>query len=192
MSQHLCFLIRKYHIDSYLVSVSPVLFFSFQPDACFSLCLKKVGVLDMLSFEDCGPKAGELMAVVDLNYMELLKDAAVQSNLVILEVGHDFLAEVDKKDVCELLLGFEITFVPLNIGLDLVNIISSLKQGTHCLLSSLNVCDVRLALFNLLDESLNASLDALALVKSRIESVKIVDLTLDPVIKISERVTEIL
>ena len=146
----------------------------------------------MLCLEDCGPEAGKLMAVVDLDYMELLKDATVQSNLVILEVGHNLLAEVDEKDVCELLLGFEITLISLNIALDLVNIISSLKQGTHGLLSSLNVCDVRLALFNLLDESLNASLDALALVKSRIESVKIVDLTLDPVIKISERVTEIL
>ena len=76
--------------------MSPVLFFSFQPDARFSLCLKKVGVLNMLCLEDCGPEAGELMAVVDLNYMELLKDAAVQSNLVILEVGHDLAAEVDK------------------------------------------------------------------------------------------------
>ena len=146
----------------------------------------------MLCLEDCGPEAGELMAVVDLDYMELLKDAAVQSNLVILEVRHDLAAEVDKKDVCELLLGFEITLVPLNIGLDLVNIISALEQGSHGLLSSLNVSNVRLALFNLLDESLNASLDALALVEGRIESVKVVDLSLNPVIKISEWVTEVL
>ena len=146
----------------------------------------------MLSFEDCGPEAGKLMAVVDLDYMELLKDAAVQSHLVILEVRHDFLAEVDKKDVCELLLGFKITLVSLNIGLDLVNIISSLEQGTHGLLSSLNVADVRLALFDLLDESLNACLDALALVEGRIESVKVVDLSFNPVIKICEGVTEVL
>ena len=53
----------------------------------------------MLSFEDCGPEAGKLMAVVDLDYMELLKDATVQSNLVILEVGHYFAAKIDKKDV---------------------------------------------------------------------------------------------
>ena len=146
----------------------------------------------MLSFEDCGPEAGELMAVVDLDYMELLKDAAVQSNLVILEVRHDLAAEVHKKDVCELLLGFEITFVPLNIGLDLVNIIRAFEQGSHGLLSSLNVSNVRLALFNLLDESLNASLDALALGEGGVESVKIVDLSLNPVIKISEGVTKVL
>ena len=146
----------------------------------------------MLSFEDCGPEAGELMAVVDLDYMELLKDAAVQSNLVILEVRHDLAAEVHKKDVCELLLGFEITFVPLNIGLDLVNIIRAFEQGSHGLLSSLNVSNVRLALFNLLDESLNAGLDALALGEGGVESVKIVDLSLNPVIKISEGVTKVL
>ena len=146
----------------------------------------------MLSFKDCGPEAGELMAVVDLDYMELLKDAAVQSNLVILEVRHDLAAEVHKKDVCELLLGFEITFVPLNIGLDLVNIIRAFEQGSHGLLSSLNVSNVRLALFNLLDESLNACLDALALGEGGVESVKIVDLSLNPVIKISEGVTKVL
>ena len=132
------------------------------------------------------------MAVVDLDYMELLKDAAVQSNLVILEMRHDLAPEVDKKDVRELLLGFEITLVPLNIGLDLVNIISALEQGSHGLLSSLNVSNIRLARFDLLDESLNASLDALALCEGRVESVKIVDLTLNPVIKISEGVTEVL
>ena len=146
----------------------------------------------MLSFEDCGPEAGKLMAVVDLDYMELLKDAAVQSNLVILEVRHDLAAEVHKKDVCELLLGFEITLVPLNIGLDLVNIIRAFEQGSHGLLSSLNVSNVRLALFNLLDESLNACLDALALGEGGVESVKIVDLSLNPVIKISEGVTKVL
>ena len=107
-------------------------------------------------------------------------------------MGHDFATEVDKKDVCELLLGFKITLVSLNIGLDLVNIISSLEQGTHGLLSSLNVADVRLALFDLLDESLNARLDAFALIEGRLESVKVVDFSFNPVIKISEGVTEVL
>ena len=146
----------------------------------------------MLCLEDCGPEAGKLMAVVDLDYMELLKDAAVQSNLVILEVRHHLAAEVDEKDVCELLLGLKITFISLNIGLDLVDIISALEQGTHGLLSSLNVSDVRLALFDLLDESCNSSLDALAFVEGRIKGVQVVDLSLNPVVKISKGITEVL
>ena len=146
----------------------------------------------MLSFEDCGPEAGKLMAVVDLDYMELLQDATVKSHLVILEVGHNFAAEVGDKDVRELLLCFEITLVPLNIGLDLVNIISAFEQGAHGLLSSLNVPDVRLALSDLLDESFNSLLHTFALIKGRVESVQIVDLTLDPMVEISERVSKVL
>ena len=146
----------------------------------------------MLCLEDCGPEAGKLMAVVDLDYMELLQDATVQSNLVILEVRHHLAAEVDEKDVCELLLGLKITFISLNIGLDLVDIISALEQGTHGLLSSLNVTDVRLALFDLLDESCNSSLDALALIEGRIKGVQVVDLSLNPVVKISKGITEVL
>ena len=118
----------------------------------------------MLSFEDLGPETGKLMAVVDLDYMELLQDATVQSHLVVLEVGRDFAAQVDKKDVRELLLGFKITFIPLNIGLDLVNIISAFEQGAHGLLSRLNVADVRLGLSDLLDESFNTVLDSFALI----------------------------
>ena len=146
----------------------------------------------MLSFEDLGPEAGKLMAVVDLDYMELLQDATVQSHLVILEVGHDFATEVDKKDVRELLLGFKITFISLNIGLDLVNIISAFEQGAHGLLSRLNVPDVRLGLSDLLDESFNTVLDSFALIESRLESVQIVDLTFNPMVEISEGVSEVL
>ena len=132
------------------------------------------------------------MAVVDLDYMELLEDTTVKSHLVILELGHDLATEVDKKDISELLLGFEITLIPLNIGLDLVNIVSALEHGAHSLLSGLNVADVRLALGDLLDESVDASLHIFALIEGNIESVQIIDLTLDPMVEIGEGVSEVL
>lgn len=57
-----------------------------------SLCRNQVGAGDVVSLEDLGPEAGQLMAVVDLDDMELLKDAAVKSHLVVFEGGENFAA----------------------------------------------------------------------------------------------------
>ena len=69
-----------------------------------SLLLCGVGIGNEISLEDLSPEAGQLMAVVDLDNVELLKDAAVESHLVSLEARKYLAAEIEAHDVIELTL----------------------------------------------------------------------------------------
>lgn len=69
------------------------------------------------------------MAVVDLNDVELLKDAAVKLELVVLEGGEHLAAEVDAHNVVELSLSDKITLIPFLVVLDLVYITGVLEHG---------------------------------------------------------------
>jgi len=95
----------------------------------------------VVSLEDLGPEAGQLMAVVDLNDMELLKDAAVKSHLVVFEAGEDFAAEVDAHDIVELGLCLQIALISLEVVLDFVHITSALEKSVHRFLASLDTLD---------------------------------------------------
>lgn len=62
------------------------------------------------------------MAVVDLNDVELLNDAIVKLELVVLEAGEDLSAEVHAHNVVELFLSDKITLIPFLVVLDLVHV----------------------------------------------------------------------
>ena len=73
-----------------------------------------------------------------------------------------------------------------------MDIVTALEQGAHSLLSSLNVPNICLGLRNLLDESFDTVLYSFQLIECALESVQVVDLTLDPVIEIREGIPEVL
>ena len=125
--------------------------------------LSDVGIGNVLRLEDLCPEACQLMAVVDLNDMELLKNAAVELELVVLEAGKDLAAEVDAHNIVQLLLGDEIALVPLQVVLDLVDVTRVLEQSSHGFLAGLDVLDISLGSSDLLNHSLVASLDVLQL-----------------------------
>ena len=75
------------------------------------------------------------MAVADLDDVELLDDASVQSQLLLLELNQDILAEVQAEDVEELLLCLQITLETLQLVLHLTHIVGILEHGAHCLLT---------------------------------------------------------
>ena len=66
------------------------------------------------------------------------------------------------------------------------------EQSVHCFLSCGDVIDVCLALSNFLLEGLDCGCSVLELIKSCLESRQVVDLSLDPVVKVSERVAQVL
>ena len=132
------------------------------------------------------------MAVVDLDDMELLENATVQLELVVLEGGKDLAAEVDAHDIVQLLLGNEIALVPLQVVLDLVDITRVLEQCSHGLLASLDVLDISLGSSNLLDNILIGCLYFLERSKGNSEGGEIIDLSLEPMVKISEGVPQVL
>ena len=57
------------------------------------------GILDVGVGEDVGPEGGSLVGVVDFHHCELLHELLVDLQLVLLELGDDLLAEVDRHDV---------------------------------------------------------------------------------------------
>ena len=156
-----------------------------------SLLGDEVGIGDVLGLENCGPEACQLMAVVNLNDMELLEDARVKSQLVVLEAGKNLATEVDSQQVVKLLLGFEVTLVSLEIVLDLVDITGALEESVHGLLTSLDALNRRLAGGDLLGDGVDAGTDGLELGESGSESRKIIDLSLKPMIKVSEGVSQV-
>ena len=89
------------------------------------------------------------MAVVDLDNVELLEDAAVESHLVSLEAWKYLASKIDTHDVIQLTLGLQISLIALKIVLDFMDISCALKESVHRFLACLNVLDSRLASLNL-------------------------------------------
>lgn len=131
------------------------------------------------------------MAVVNLNDVELLDDAAIEVELLGLELGKHSLGQVVEHEEVQLGLSFEITLVSLDLVSDSVNISSALEHGAHCLLSGLNVLHVSLTLSDLFLESSDGFSLGLELTESSIERAHIIDLALDPVVKVSEWVPQV-
>ena len=61
--------------------------------------LLDVCIGDVLSLQDLGPETSQLMAVVDLDNVELLKDSAVECELLCLEDREHLAAEVNAHDI---------------------------------------------------------------------------------------------
>jgi|Transcript_47841 hypothetical protein len=131
------------------------------------------------------------MVVVDLDHVELLDDAAVQAQLLCLELGEGVLADVDQGQSVKLLLRLSLTLVPLQLVLDGVHVARVLEQRVHGLLAVSDVFNVRLGLSNLLGRGSDGGLSGLELVKGSLEGGKVVNFTLYPVVQVSERVPQV-
>jgi hypothetical protein len=131
------------------------------------------------------------MVVVDLDHVELLDDAAVQAQLLCLELGEGVLADVDQGQSVKLLLRLSLTLVPLQLVLDGMHVARVLEQRVHGLLAVSDVFNVRLGLSNLLGRGSDGGLSGLELVKGSLEGGKVVNFTLYPVVQVSERVPQV-
>ena len=149
-----------------------------------------IGILNVAVLENLCPEAGQLMTVADLDDMELLNDATVKSQLFVLELRKDSSSKVNTQDVLELQLGLQITLVALKLVLKGTYIISTLEQRAHRFLASTDALNVRLGSNNLLLHLLDSGLDGFALIKGRLECNEIVLLSLNPMIKVSEWVSQ--
>ena len=66
------------------------------------------GVLDVRVLEYIGPKAGDLMRIVDLHHVELLHNLLINLDLSALESWDHFLAQVDGQDVVQPAQGLDL------------------------------------------------------------------------------------
>ena len=93
--------------------------------------LLKVGTVNILVFEDLGPESRQLMAVADLDDMELLDDSTVKSELFLSELWQDGLTEIETKDVKQLFLSLQISFEAFELVLHFADIVSVFEKGAH-------------------------------------------------------------
>ena len=71
------------------------------------------------------------MTIADLNNVELLQNATVQSDLLVLELGQNSLANVQAEHVEQFLLRDNIALKPFQRVLHLAYIISILEESAH-------------------------------------------------------------
>ena len=121
--------------------------------------MSEVSIGDVLSLENLGPEASQLMTVVNLDHVELLEDACVELQLFVFEKGEHFATKVDAHNIVELSLSNQVTLISFEVVLDLMNITRVLEQGSHGFLASLDVLDIFLGRSNLLDYRFDAGLD---------------------------------
>ena len=122
------------------------------------------------------------MAIADLNHGEVLNDGSVESELLLLELGHDSLRLIDSHHIINLLLGFMVALVRLQIRLHLVHVTRVFEERVHCLLARRNIVDVRLGLFDLFLQLLNCVLACLSRIQSHLEGLQVVNFTLNPMV----------
>ena len=82
-----------------------------------SLSDSEIGVGDVRSLEDIAPEAGKLMAVVDLNDMELLYNARVKAHLLLLEAREYGLSDVNSEAIVKVDLLIEVSLILLQFAL---------------------------------------------------------------------------
>ena len=81
--------------------------------SCFQslLSLDEISRIDIGIADNSGPEAGKLVGVVDFNDMELLQNTTIKTQLLLLELREDDIAEVLAKDHLESLLSLKIAFM---------------------------------------------------------------------------------
>ena len=156
-----------------------------------SLLRCRIGARNEICLENLGPEAGQLVAVVYLDDVELLQDAAVQSQLVGLEARKYLASKIDTHDVIQLTLSLQISLIALEIVLDFMDISCALKKSVHRFLACLNVLDSRLASLDLFLDGQHVSLSRLDLVERSSEGSEIVDLSFEPMVEVGEWVSEV-
>ena len=156
-----------------------------------SLARGEVDVCDVGCLEHSGPEACKLMAVVDLDDVELLHNAGVKAHFLALELRENRLAQVDRHQRKQFLLSLEVALILLQRRLDFVHIARTLEESVHRLFARRQVLNVGLGAFDLFLDRFDGGLRAFELVDSEAERAQIVDLTLDPVVQIGEGVPDV-
>lgn len=82
------------------------------------------------------------MTIADLNDMELLDNATVKSQLLIPELWHDSLAEIQTQDVQQLFLSLKIPFEAFELVLHLTDIVGVFEKSAHGLFACRNGLNV--------------------------------------------------
>ena len=131
------------------------------------------------------------MTVADLYNVELLDDTSVQGELFSLELRKNGAAEVDSHDIEKLHLGLEIALISLNVASHRAHIVRVLEHRGHRLFALVHVFNVSLCALNLLFDILDALLAIKILFVCGGKGVQVVDLSLVPVIKISEGIAQV-
>ena len=158
----------------------------------YSLDTNLIGGRNGRDLEDGGPEAGKLVAVVDLDDMELLNNAAVKSEFISLEARQNFSSKVDEHEGVELLCGLLFALITFELVLDSMDIVRALEHGVHGLLACSDSLNVSLCLSDLLCDSLACRLLGLKLIEGSLERAEVVDLSFNPMVQVRERVAKVL
>ena len=158
----------------------------------YSLDTNLIGGRNGRDLEDGGPEAGKLVAVVDLDDMELLNNAAVKSEFISLEARQNFSSKVDEDEGVELLCSLLFALITFELVLDSMDIVRALEHGVHGLLACSDSLNVSLCLSDLFCDSLACRLLGLKLVEGSLERAEVVDLSFNPMVQVRERVAKVL
>jgi len=131
------------------------------------------------------------VAVVDLDDVELLHDAAVQAHLLSFELGKHHFAKVNCHQREQLFLSLQISLALLNGILNFVHVSRILEESSDCLFARLDVVDVGLGRLNLSFEGVDGRGDVPEFDDGAGERAQIVDLSLDPVVEIGEGISQV-
>jgi len=151
-----------------------------------------IGFANVGIFEHVAPECSQLMCIVDFNDIELLNNVLVQMQLLFFELWDDHGSKVDGHQVEQFLVVFNVTVTLFNGSYHSTGVALILEQGSHGLLTSGDIVEILLSILFLLLQLLVVLHIALTCFNGSLESGKIVDLTLGPVVQVSESVLEVL
>jgi len=96
-------------------------------------------VLDGGTLQHSAPEGGKLMGVVDLDHVELLQNAVVQSQLLTLELGQFSIPKVYREQVQEILVDFDLALDGLNHVRHAAGILVGLEDCSERLLAGVHI-----------------------------------------------------
>jgi hypothetical protein len=141
--------------------------------------------------QDVAPEAGELVAVADLENVELLLHALVQLELLGLEHWQGVFAEVDRQEIHQRLACHDVLLKLVDLAFKLGHVILVFQRGAKSLVASVQIINILLGGRLLLLERKQVFFDLMARADSVDQSLNVVELTLDPVIDVDKAVSEV-
>ena len=131
------------------------------------------------------------MRVANLDDVELLHDALVKRQLLLLDLGNDIAAQVNSDEVEQVLVGLDVAFSTLDRVGHSADVVLVLKDSANGLFASVQILDVFLSGGLLLVKLLALTFDLGACLHSVLNSFEIVHLALDPVVEVDEWVAHV-
>lgn len=137
------------------------------------------------------PEAGNLMVVANLNDVELLLHQPVSLELFGFEFRQDFFAEVYGDKVEESLCGFSVFGLSVERVGQTTDVVFFLEHSANSSFARLQGVDVILSGQLLLQQVGKLGFNQLTTFHSALKCLEVVQLTLDPVIDINERIAQV-